>query len=168
MIDVSGIVKAEGAVLSVTEELVLSPFTYSGVPFEVHNPVLVKGTLVNHQQVLGLEATADVTVVTDCMRCQEKAALLLPLSFSADFKPAGPEDAEAEDNDFFTFQSQCIDLEEALMEQILLALPMQVLCREACKGICPNCGQNLNKVTCSCVHQSVDPRLSKLQSLLDK
>lgn len=169
MIDVSGIVKAEGAVLSVDEKLMLSPFTYSGVLFEIQNPVSVKGTLVNHQQVLGLEAQADVTVVTDCMRCQDRAELELHLSFAADYKPSALAEASAEeDDDFFTFQSQCIDLEEVLMEQIMLALPMQVLCNEACKGLCPTCGQNLNHTACSCAEQSVDPRLSKLKSLLDE
>ena len=59
-----------------------------------------------------------------------------------------------------------LDLTEALREQILLALPMQPLCRADCQGLCVQCGKNLNEGTCDCVQDTIDPRLVKLKELL--
>jgi uncharacterized protein len=59
-----------------------------------------------------------------------------------------------------------LDLREALREQILLDLPMRPLCRPDCRGLCIECGKNLNEGPCDCVQDSVDPRLVRLKELL--
>ena len=53
-------------------------------------------------------------------------------------------------------------------EQFYLALPMKPLCREACKGLCPNCGTNLNEATCDCQVRWEDPRLAALKALMNR
>ena len=58
-----------------------------------------------------------------------------------------------------------IDLTEAVQEQILLSLPLRPLCREDCKGLCPGCGEDLNKGACGCSGKAVDPRLAVLGNL---
>ena len=47
----------------------------------------------------------------------------------------------------------------------MLALPMQVVCSEKCKGLCPVCGQDLNKAECGCERKVVDPRLVTLKDI---
>jgi uncharacterized protein len=47
----------------------------------------------------------------------------------------------------------------------LLALPVSVVCRDECKGLCPVCGQDLNEAECSCERKVVDPRLAVLKSI---
>jgi uncharacterized protein len=59
-----------------------------------------------------------------------------------------------------------LDLRKPLREQILLAMPMHLLCRPDCKGLCPNCGQNLNEGPCQCSTENIDPRLAVLKKLL--
>jgi len=59
-----------------------------------------------------------------------------------------------------------IDLNEAIRQDTSLAIPMKPLCREDCAGICQKCGQNLNKGSCDCPPQVVDPRWSALSRLL--
>ncbi len=59
-----------------------------------------------------------------------------------------------------------IDLAQVAREQCYLALPMKPLCRPECRGLCPQCGTNLNVATCTCEHRWEDPRLAGLQSLL--
>ena len=54
-----------------------------------------------------------------------------------------------------------------MREQFYLALPMKPLCRESCRGLCPECGTNLNTGTCSCVREWTDPRLDGLRALRD-
>jgi uncharacterized protein len=56
-----------------------------------------------------------------------------------------------------------IDLGEVVREQLYLALPMKPLCREDCKGLCPVCGVNRNRETCTCQQEWVDPRMAALK-----
>jgi len=59
-----------------------------------------------------------------------------------------------------------IDLGEDVRQFAILALPLKMLCREECAGLCPSCGANLNRVACGCSRQEVDPRWSDLRRLL--
>ncbi len=58
-----------------------------------------------------------------------------------------------------------IDLSFGLRDSLILAIPMKVTCTPECKGLCPNCGANLNEGTCACSAQRIDPRWSALQKL---
>ena len=58
-----------------------------------------------------------------------------------------------------------MELDEVLREFVLLALPMQKLCSEGCKGICPVCGQNRNQQSCDCQTAPVDDRWAALKQL---
>jgi uncharacterized protein len=61
-----------------------------------------------------------------------------------------------------------IDLGEMVREQLFLGVPMRRLCREDCKGLCPECGVNRNNERCDCVPKAdVDPRLAELGKLFD-
>jgi uncharacterized protein len=53
-----------------------------------------------------------------------------------------------------------MELEDVLREQVLLALPMQRVCSDVCKGICPACGKNRNETECDCKLESHDDRWS--------
>jgi len=70
-----------------------------------------------------------------------------------------------EDADLDWFDGKTIDFDPILREQLLLALPMQVLCREECRGLCSVCGQDLNVKSCGCELKASDPRLAKLKDI---
>ena len=59
-----------------------------------------------------------------------------------------------------------INLTETVVEFLLLELPSQFFCKDTCKGICPDCGVNLNHSECKCKSKAVDPRLGALADLL--
>jgi uncharacterized protein len=61
-----------------------------------------------------------------------------------------------------------LSLDELIQEQIYLALPMKFLCRADCRGLCVNCGADLNEVECGCPGETMDPRWAKLKTVLDK
>src|SRR5207244_13446979 len=69
-----------------------------------------------------------------------------------------------EDLDLFPWDGDKIDLEPLFREQFVLAIPYAPLCREDCKGLCPQCGIDLNTGTCTC-EKPVDPRLAGLKGL---
>lgn len=59
-----------------------------------------------------------------------------------------------------------INTDQLLRESVLLTLPVQPLCHEACRGLCPRCGANLNQAPCGCAEAGGDPRLQVLRKLL--
>jgi uncharacterized protein len=63
------------------------------------------------------------------------------------------------------FDGSAIDVDEIVKEQILLAVPTRMLCREDCKGICPECGADRNTGECNCVTNDIDPRWAALKKL---
>ena len=63
------------------------------------------------------------------------------------------------------YEGEGLELNDVLREQVLLALPMQRVCREDCKGICPECGQNRNQNECHCQTVSADDRWAALKQL---
>jgi uncharacterized protein len=115
------------------------------------------------------------TVVTElelpCSRCLEAFRLPVNASFDLRYHPASEmsqdEERQVEDDDLGTsyYRDDQIDLNELLREQFYLALPMKPLCDEACQGLCPQCGTNLNTGSCNCAAGWEDPRLAPLRQL---
>lgn len=70
----------------------------------------------------------------------------------------------SEDLDLFPYDGERVDLEPLLREQFVLSVPYAPLCREDCKGLCPQCGVDRNATTCAC-EKPIDPRLAALKGL---
>lgn len=106
-----------------------------------------------------------------CSRCLEPFTLPVATDFDLRYVPrvenVGEGEKEVEEDDLTTsfYDNDQIDLGQLILEQLQLALPMKPLCLEACKGLCPQCGTNLNTGTCSCDPRWEDPRLSGLKQL---
>ena len=64
------------------------------------------------------------------------------------------------------FDGEALDVDEIVKEQVLLAVPTRMLCREDCKGICPECGTDRNTGDCSCATSDIDPRWAALKNLI--
>ena len=64
------------------------------------------------------------------------------------------------------FDGEGIDVDEIVKEQIVLAVPTRMLCREDCKGICPECGADRNRGDCDCTTSDIDPRWAALKNLI--
>lgn len=108
---------------------------------------------------------------TECNRCLDPTFYQVDSSFDAYYRSAetAPEDDEvridAGEAEIAFYEGEGVRLEDVLRDHILLQLPMQLICSEACKGICPHCGQNLNKGSCDCRREMVDERWSALKNL---
>ena len=109
-----------------------------------------------------------------CARCLEPVSQDASREFELLYRPLGADagrdelsvtDAEAE---IGYYQGDGILLEDVLREQVLLALPLKVTCREDCKGLCPHCGKNLNQEQCSCSVPVEDPRWAALKEIRDR
>jgi uncharacterized protein len=111
-----------------------------------------------------------VDMEAECDRCLEEAAFPIDGEFELYYRPVeegyGEEKALDESEAQMGFyEGDGVELNDALREYVLLAMPMQKLCSEACKGICPVCGQNRNQGTCGCQTKAVDDRWAALKAL---
>ncbi len=106
-----------------------------------------------------------------CARCLEPVTQDIQREFELLYRPLGADagkdelsvtDAEAE---IGYYQGEGLLLEDVLREQVLLALPLKVTCRADCKGLCPQCGKNLNQEQCSCSREVEDPRWAALKDV---
>ena len=107
----------------------------------------------------------------DCGRCLEPFDIPLDAAFDVLLLPAvanaGAGEREVADEDLGVsfYKDETLDLAELMREQFYLALPMKPLCRPDCKGLCPVCGINRNRETCTCQTEWTDPRLDALKRL---
>jgi uncharacterized protein len=69
-------------------------------------------------------------------------------------------------SDYVVTEDTILDLVVPVREQIVLSTPMRPLCRQDCRGLCADCGANLNEEQCQCQKETIDPRLAVLQGLL--
>ncbi len=116
----------------------------------------------------------DTSVESDCARCLEPAVQQVKRTFDLLYRPLGSDAGRAElsvtaaEAEIGYYEGEGLLLEDALREQVLLDLPLKVMCREDCKGLCPHCGTNLNNNQCSCGEPLEDPRWSALKELRSK
>ena len=108
-----------------------------------------------------------------CGRCLEPFEIPIDSPFELRYVPEAPagadgDEREMDEDDLTTayYKEDTIDLGELMHEQFVLALPMKPLCSDACKGLCVQCGTNLNKASCDCVPEWTDPRLASLKNLV--
>lgn len=145
-------------------------FDYSFTPdyslsddFTLSSPVHFKGTVKNTAGIVSLTGQAEFTTNVICSRCAEEFSK----SFSVKVEHTLVSELQNEDNDeFYLVEDKVLDLDALVCEDVILSLPFVFLCKEDCKGICSQCGKNLNEGECSC-QKAVDPRLAALLDLLD-
>jgi uncharacterized protein len=139
------------------EYFVKAPLQISLSYYRAGNEIFVSGTL-------------DAVTTAACSRCAEEFDLPSQRRFRYILaaKAIGNEKdfaLKAEDLELSFYQGDEIDLSPLIREQGLLALAERPLCHEECRGLCPQCGANLNKGDCGCIAGQLDPRLAMLRSL---
>ena len=140
-----------------------------GDPFRVVSPVLLSFD-VDRQEAGRYRVAGHLAgeIELACSRCLEPFTLPVATDFDLRYVPrtenVGEGEKEVEEDDLTTafYEDEQIDLAHLIMEQFHLAMPMKPLCTE-CKGLCPQCGTNLNTGACDCSPKWEDPRLAALK-----
>lgn len=141
--------------------------------FRVIAPVDLRFTVSKDKDRFRLVGTVATVLELGCSRCLESFELPVVSSFDVRYLPQSEntgEEREVEEDDLSDafYRDDLIDLGQLMEEQFYLALPMKPLCREECKGLCANCGANLNIETCDCQVRWEDPRLAGLKALMNR
>ncbi|HEX8617916.1 MAG TPA: DUF177 domain-containing protein [Thermoanaerobaculia bacterium] len=116
--------------------------------------------------------TADLT----CARCAEAYPFANTSTFHVRFRPRPQVSAENEEIEIASeeeldvefYSERSVPLRHLALEQVQLSMPMKPLCDDACLGLCPTCGKNRSRETCSCGESIVDDRWGALKGLREE
>jgi uncharacterized protein len=114
--------------------------------------------------VVHVRGKASVSLAADCVRCLAPQTLPVDAQVEVSLFEAGSEPQPGTDGELAgddmgvsTYTGKVIDLGQVVHDEVLLALPMNPLCTETCKGLCSRCGQDLNQAMCVCGPEDLGP-----------
>src|SRR5579864_4247854 len=125
-------------------------------------------------QDIRLQGELATSLELPCARCLDPVVQNVARSFDLLYRPLGTDAGNEElsvtvaEAEVGYYKGEGLLLEDVLREQVLLSVPLKVVCREDCKGLCPHCGKNLNEERCSCAAPLEDPRWEALKEIREK
>jgi len=142
----------------------------------VNNDITINGSLTRIDEDVYLKGEVMTSVVASCSRCLDTLSYSIDSGLKSHFVPSDDRftsvrdvELHASDIDAEVYENQQIDLTQSVRDSILLAVPVISLCNEDCKGICSQCGKNLNQGFCKCKNEPfADSRLESLKIFKDK
>jgi Predicted metal-binding, possibly nucleic acid-binding protein len=163
-INVSGILKGMGSRIEINDSINIPLISFKGEDIPVNSPITVKASITNTGDYLLAEGGIKAELTLECSRCTEKFNYTAESHFEEKF--SNSHDKMENDEDIIIFEGDSIDLTDVVIGNLLLSLPMKYICSENCKGLCPQCGKNINTGKCDCKNEDLDPRLEVLKNFL--
>ena len=163
-INIASVLKNDGASTAFSGEVPLGKVEFMGSMLDFEKPLSIAGSVLNIGGTLEISAQIEGGYVTECSRCGK----LVDEKFSTEL-------FESLDSDFSDIDEECISISGNVMDIsgsveacIFGNIPMQSLCSEDCKGLCPKCGINLNNNECNCDTTVYDPRFAIFRNLSEE
>lgn len=125
--------------------------------------ISLSGEVFKTYDGLILSGIINYTFADQCARCLKEFDNKINTKFQASIVQVIDEES---DEIQLVITDGNIKMDETIKQLIYLSMPMKSLCGKDCKGICPNCGINLNNEKCQCENNLTDPRFDKLKDLL--
>lgn len=133
----------------------------------------VSGRINRQRNKVLVDGRLTATVEIDCDRCLKPVALTIQPKFTVEYITAEAymalEVSELDNADLAlsVFDGEALNIDDIVLEQLLLAIPSQAICREQCKGLCSICGADRNVSDCDCKPTEIDPRWAGLKELVN-
>ena len=140
----------------------------------LNGPVSYSFRIFRVSGMIEIQGLVGASVDLACSRCLEPFVSDVETGFELTYAEQLPEiddeseeeiELTAEDMGISLIEGEVIDLAEPLVEQLMLSLPFQPICKESCIGLCPQCGADLNTAECGCSEPQFDTRFADLQKL---
>ncbi len=170
LLNLSELFSVNGKEKTYTLDITMDEFSASEAVYPIvsKDPVILRLQNLGEKKLL-LTGTAGVTLEIPCDRCLEPISHCVELEFNEELDLGKTEEERAEAlNEQPYIKGYNLDVDQLLSNELLLNLPMKMLCSEDCRGICNRCGVNFNHGTCSCDQSSPDPRMSRIQDLFQQ
>lgn len=139
----------------------------------VASPLRVSGEMSLRRDEVFVNGVMRGRIEATCDRCLRWVPLFNDLDFDARLMPAASyyrnhtAELHNEDLGYSVFDDEAIDLDELVREQLLLSLPVRLLCEAECRGLCSECGADLNHQQCACDTRAIDSRWNALTAMKD-
>jgi uncharacterized protein len=160
----------EGLSLSVEEDPAALDLTATGVRFS--EPIAVDVVLTKAEKAVMATGRIMAPVAFECVRCLREFPAALDIPISTQFVPpppvpSGEHPMPSEQAEDYHYRDDVIVLDDLVREEVLLAVPFSPQCRADCRGLCAQCGQDLNRGECACAPPP-DPRWAVLRQHLKR
>lgn len=167
LVDVSKIRKNTDEKINFKQEESFEPVESRTNRIEFASPVKFDLVIESADEDVLVKGHLKVELKLICGRCAKPFVSKLELETKEIFYRSSHIRDEDESEEFMV-EDEKIDVGRLAEQSLILSLPMKIVCSDDCKGLCANCGINLNEGDCGCKTEHLDPRLSKLKDLLNQ
>lgn len=148
------------------QDIWLEPLKEFHMNCRIIKPVHGKVFVQNADDGVLIRGNLSGEIAVPCTRCAEDAIVNIDTQFD-EYEEIPADNRKQKDDGhsgYITFERNApmLNLAEVGWEQFMLAQPVQPLCKDDCKGLCPKCGTNWNESTCNCGQDATDPRMAAL------
>ncbi len=154
--------KRLGEVFPFSLEEELGEITYGGRQLCFEGAAKAQGTVSGDGSGFTVTGQGSVVFLSRCARCNEPVKEPFAFSFEERFvRPA----MAGEDEECYFYEGDTLELRDAYLDNLLLQMPLISLCSPDCKGLCPQCGTNLNHGRCKCADTAAGSPFDILRTL---
>ena len=139
----------------------LKSFEFEGENMKVIEPLNFTGEVISNESFIELVGNITGELQMKCSRCLTNFSYEISIDMDEKFT----NNSNQEDDSIAYVEGDELDVAEAVVENVISTLPIKKLCNENCKGLCHECGTNLNLGTCNCNSDNIDIRMAKLMDL---
>jgi uncharacterized protein len=147
-----------------------APPSELGLAGEFVDEVAVEVVLEKNSNDLLLKAKISTGGRWECDRCVTPFVIPVSGTYQMYYVREGSGTARVDPTEFQYIPSETsvIDIADDVRQTIMLSVPLKRICREDCRGLCPNCGKHLNDGPCNCSTVEIDERWDKLREIRNR
>lgn len=164
--DISKLLNSDKQTLAVEVEINIEDGNSNDYNIRLSSPIIINGSIKKTDNQLALNAKISTKAIVECSRCLDD----MDVSVEEDVVVylVERDSSIMEEYDTFILDGKNLDLKNLALVEILDQIPLRLLCKEDCLGMCPQCGNNLNKEICKCNESEnrIDARFDKLKELI--
>lgn len=128
---------------------------------KVLEPLEFQGEFRSYDDIVNIKGSITGVIELECSRCLKNFSLHIETDMDDEFT----NNSNQEDDSIILVEGDVLDITEIIVNNVISTLPIKKLCNENCKGLCHECGVDLNVHNCNCDYQDVDIRMAKLMDL---
>ena len=162
-VQISDIISRKDRNKKIDYKFEIPKFEFEGDMIKSIGSCEVVGIISSDDDMLLLNAKAKVDLEMICSRCLD--TFIYPIDI--DIEERFTTNSKSLEDEAIVVFDDVLDITEIVETSIISTLPIKRVCKENCKGLCQECGCNLNSNTCSCNKEDVDIRFESLRGLFD-
>jgi uncharacterized protein len=169
LISLSEIMTTKDKVVQINAPIELERFDHQGTSYEFAHKEPVDLTITNlGNKTVMIEGSTNISLTLFCSRCLKEINFPMDIHIQkeVDFNLSEEERAEGLDETNYIIGYN-LDVDILIYDEVLIGFPMRTLCSEDCKGLCKNCGADLNENACDCDTTVYDPRMSVIRDIFN-